>query len=223
MQSTFVTGTDTEVGKTFVSCALVRQLVANGLRVTVMKPVASGAQWLNGELRNDDALQLIAASNVDVPYEWVNPYCFEPAIAPHIAAEQSGIEISLEHILTTYQRLSNLADVVIVEGVGGWLVPLNSRQTMADLAGRLNLPVMLVVGMRLGCINHALLTVDAIHAKALNMRGWIANILDPHMPCLQENIQTLEKFISASHLGVMPNINTPQELQNINLKIDNYT
>lgn len=219
----FVTGTDTEVGKTFVSCALIRQLAASGLRVAAMKPVASGARSVGGQLRNDDALQLMAASNVDAPYEWVNPYCFEPAIAPHIAAQQAGIEMSQEPVLEAYQRLSERAEVVVVEGVGGWAVPMNTRQTMADLAARLNLPVVLVVGMRLGCINHALLSIEAIRSHGLPVRGWIANTLDPDMPCLQENIKTLENFISASHLGVMPYVKTPEILQNINFKIANYT
>lgn len=223
MQSMFVTGTDTEVGKTFVSCAIVRQLAATGLRVAVMKPIASGAQRRGKELRNDDALQLMAASNVDAPYEWINPYCFEPAIAPHIAAQQVGIEMSYEPILTAYQRLCERSDVVVVEGVGGWFVPLNSQQTVAELAVRLQLPVVLVVGMRLGCINHALLTIEAIRAKGLDVHGWIANILDSAMPFLQENIRTLKKFISAPHLGVMPHVNSPENLQDINFKIANKT
>lgn len=223
MQSIFVTGTDTEVGKTFVSCALVRQLVAGGLRVAVMKPVASGARMQSGQLRNDDALQLIAASNVDAPYEWVNPYCFEPAIAPHIAAQQAGIEMTPAPILEAYQGLAERADVVVVEGVGGWLVPLNAQQTMAEVAVDLNLAVVLVVGMRLGCINHALLSVDAIRSCGLPVYGWIANILDPCMPYLQENIETLKNFISASHLGVMPHVKSPEELQDINFLIENKT
>lgn len=219
MHSIFVTGTDTEVGKTRVSCALIRQLVATGLRVACMKPVASGAQKRDGNLRNDDALQLMRAANVEAPYEWVNPYCFEPAIAPHIAAQQAGIEMSPEVIQTAYEKLSTLADVVVVEGVGGWNVPINTHQTMADIAARLRLQVVLVVGMRLGCLNHAMLTAQAVHARALILSGWIANTLDPDMPSLMQNIETLETFIDAPYLGVMPHTPGDSANQNINFKI----
>jgi dethiobiotin synthetase len=218
MQSFFVTGIDTEVGKTYVSCALIRQLVAAGQRVAGMKPVASGARKLDGQLRNDDALQLMSAANVDMDYELVNPYCFEPAIAPHIAAQQAGVEMSPEVIHTAYKKLSAQADIVVVEGVGGWYVPLNSYQTMADVAQTLNLPVLLVVGMRLGCLNHALLTADAVRARGLKLAGWIANILDPSMPELTHNIDTLKRFIMAPHLGVMPFLRDVTVKQDVNFK-----
>lgn len=219
MHSIFVTGTDTEVGKTQVSCALIRQLAGSGLRVAGMKPIASGARWLEGELRNDDALQLMAAANVEVPYALVNPYCFEPAIAPHIAAQQAGVEMSPQTIVTAYQQLAALADVVVVEGVGGWFVPINANQTLADVATKLQLPVIMVVGMRLGCLNHAMLTVHAVRSRSLELTGWIANTLDPAMPSLQENIETLECFIDAPHLGVMPFLQHASAAQDINFKI----
>ncbi|MEJ2391945.1 MAG: dethiobiotin synthase [Gammaproteobacteria bacterium] len=218
MHSLFVTGTDTEVGKTVVSCALIRQLVAGGLRVAAMKPVASGAQRVDGELRNDDALQLMAAANVELPYALVNPYCFEPAIAPHIAAQQAGVEMSLDKIVSAYQQIARLADVVVVEGAGGWFVPLNASQTWADVAGILELPVMLVVGMRLGCLNHAMLTAHAVQTRGLQLTGWIANILDPSMPELTHNIDTLKRFIMAPHLGVMPFLRDVTAKQDVNFK-----
>lgn len=219
MHSIFVTGTDTEVGKTQVSSALIRQLVAAGLRVAAMKPIASGAQLMDGVLRNSDALQLMASANIDVPYSWVNPYCFEPAIAPHIAAQQAGIEMSLDVICDAYQQLATASDVVVVEGVGGWCVPINGKQTMADLARALKLPVIMVVGMRLGCLNHAMLTAQSIQASSLTLLGWIANTLDPTMASLSQNIETLERFLSAPHLGLMPYLQHGYTQQDINFKI----
>lgn len=219
MRSLYVSGTDTEVGKTQVSCALIRQLVSSGLRVAGMKPVASGARRVNGELRNDDALQLMDAANVMVPYELVNPYCFEPAIAPHIAAQQAGVEMSPDIIVAAYRQISTLADVVVVEGVGGWFVPINAHQTMADVASLLKLPVVLVVGMRLGCLNHAMLTEHAIQTRSLELAGWIANTLDPAMPSLMQNIDTLKSFMTAPHWGVMPYLHSTSAKQNISFKM----
>ena len=204
MKSVFITGTDTGIGKTWVACGLIRQLVASGLRVAGMKPVASGAQMQDGKLRNEDALHLIEAANVEVPYEWVNPYCFAPAIAPHIAAQQAGMPIKPDIIYSAYQQLAAVADVVVVEGVGGWAVPISSTKTMADIARLLNLPVVMVVGMRLGCINHALLTAQAIQSASLTLRAWIANTLDPDMPVQAENIAALKSFIAAPLATVVP-------------------
>jgi dethiobiotin synthetase len=216
MKSVFVTGTDTGVGKTQVSCALMRQLIAEGYRVVGMKPVASGAYFVDGKLVNDDALHLMATANVDVPYEWINPYCFEAAIAPHIAALQAGIPISLEVICSAYQQLATVADVVVVEGVGGWAVPINATQTMADVAAILNLPVIMVVGMRLGCLNHALLTAQSILARPARLVGWVANTLDPMMPALIENIDTLKAKISSVLIGVMPYVSSTSPAVDIN-------
>ncbi len=188
----FVTGTDTGVGKTTVTVRLMQQLVAQGLTVIGMKPVASGYEWLDGRWQNDDVRQLTAASNVSAPPELVNPYCFEPAIAPHIAADQVGVEIDLEVIRAAYTQLSAMADVVIVEGAGGLLVPLNKQQqTIADLIQMLNLSALIVVGMRLGCINHALLTAEVLRQRNIHCCGWVANSVDPQMSYPQENLQTL--------------------------------
>jgi len=202
----FVTGTDTDVGKTLVSCALLHGFAARGRRVVGMKPVAAGCA-AGGE--NDDVLQLRAASTVMANDELVNPYVFEPAIAPHLAAQQAGIDIDLTRIVVAYRELAAQADVVIVEGAGGFMVPLNNTQTGADLAQQLGLPVILVVGMRLGCINHALLTVRAIAELRLQCAGWVANVLDADMPALQQNIGALRERIAAPLLGVVPRMAVP--------------
>lgn len=219
MQSIFVTGTDTGIGKTLVSCALMRQLIADGHRVVGMKPVASGADLHAGELRNDDALRLMAAANVDVPYAWVNPYCFEPAIAPHIAAQQAGQHISPATIRLAYDQLAQHSDAVIVEGIGGWAVPINARQTMIDVAVVLNLPVVLVVGMRLGCLNHALITAQSIAASNLRFAGWIANTLDTNMPALIENIEILSQKLAAPLLGVIPHFSHAIETHDVKFEL----
>lgn len=187
----FVTGTDTSVGKTTVTVRLMQQLVAQGLTVIGMKPVASGCEWLDGRWQNDDVLQLTAASNVSAPAELINPYCFEPAIAPHIAAAQAGVEIDFDVIRAAYEQLTAMADVVIVEGAGGLLVPLNATQTIADLIQALSLPALVVVGMRLGCINHTLLTAQVLKQRNIDFCGWVANNIDPQMSVPQENLQSL--------------------------------
>lgn len=197
----FVTGTDTDVGKTLISCALLHGFAAQGKRVIGMKPVAAGCDA--GE-QNDDVLQLRAASNVAVSYGLINPYCFLPAIAPHIAAQQAGVEILFSRITEPYQKLAAQADVVIVEGIGGLRVPLNAQQDGADLVQELGLPVILVVGMRLGCLNHALLTVEAIAARGLTLAGWVANLIEADMPMCEENIAALQQRIAAPLLGVVP-------------------
>lgn len=187
----FVTGTDTSVGKTTVTVRLMQQLVAQGLTVIGMKPVASGCEWVDGRWQNDDVLQLTAASNVSAPAELINPYCFEPAIAPHIAAAQAGVEIDFNVIRAAHEQLTTMADVVIVEGAGGLLVPLNATQTIADLIQALSLPALVVVGMRLGCINHALLTAQVLKQRNIDFCGWVANNIDPQMSVPQENLQSL--------------------------------
>jgi dethiobiotin synthetase len=204
--SYFITGTDTGVGKTLVSCALLHAFAAQGKQVAGFKPVASGC---DEHEHNDDAKALRAASGVPVTYGQVNPYCFRHAIAPHLAARHSGVRIELSRILTSYHELSAQTDEVIVEGVGGFLVPLNDKQNSADLARELDLPVILVVGMRLGCLNHALLTLKAITDNQLECAGWVANVLDENMPALQENIETLRDYISAPLLGIVPQMAEP--------------
>lgn len=203
-KSYFIIGTDTNVGKTYVANALVRHFVDSGFETIGMKPIASGCE-LNqqGELMNEDVVALSAASNVHASLDLINPYRFVPAIAPHIAAAQTGVEMQLEVISDAYQQLKALAEVVIVEGAGGFLVPINQHQTLADLAVKLDLPIILVVGMRLGCINHALLTVEAIQARGLKLVGWVANEIEPNMPMFEENLTSLQERISAPCLSVV--------------------
>lgn len=202
-QAYFVTGTDTGIGKTTVSCMLLRGYAAQGLDVVGMKPVASGCQRIGGELVSEDVDRLQAAGNIRAPLDTINPYAFEPPLAPHIAALQVGTEIRIAKIVDAFQRLRAMADVVIVEGVGGFRVPLNAQQDTADLAVNLDLPVILVVGMRLGCINHALLTVDAIRQRGLPLAGWVANRIDPDMAAIEENLATLDALITAPRLAIV--------------------
>jgi dethiobiotin synthetase len=199
--SYFITGTDTGVGKTLVSCALLHAFAAQGKRVVGFKPVAAGC----GENdRSEDAEQLWAASNVMATYGQINPYCFVPPVAPHIAARHSGVRIDLNRILTSFRELSSQAEVVIVEGAGGFLIPLNEKQDGGHLARELGLPVIMVVGMRLGCINHALLTQRVIDDYGLICAGWVANVVDGEMQALNENIETLQQRIPAPLLGIIP-------------------
>ncbi len=199
--SYFITGTDTGVGKTLVSCALLHAFAAQEKRVAGFKPVAAGC---DADGRNDDAKRLLAAGNVPAAYEQTNPYCFSLPIAPHLAARLAGVSVEFPRILASYRELAGRADEVIVEGVGGFCVPLNDDQDSADLARQLGLPVILVVGMRLGCLNHALLTQRAIAEYGLECAGWVANVLDADMPALQENIETLQQRFAAPLLGVIP-------------------
>ena len=192
-QAFFITGTDTGVGKTHIACKLIAEYVAQGYKVVGMKPVAAGCELVDGEWVNEDVLKLEAASNVQVPRELINPYSFKEAIAPHIAAENAGVEIKIEKIVQAYHQLTSMADVIIVEGAGGFLVPLNEKENLADLATALAIPIILVVGIKLGCINHSLLSAEAIKARQLTLHGWVANHIDPEMPFQQENIQTITK------------------------------
>jgi dethiobiotin synthetase len=202
-QAYFVTGTDTGVGKTLIASALVHQFAQQGLKSVGMKPVAAGCELVGRKLVNEDVTQLIAASNMQAPPNLVNPYAFTPPIAPHIAAQQASEAISLDVIAEAFVQLAAVADVVIVEGAGGFCVPLNDIATMADLAVKLDIPVLLVVGLRLGCINHALLTVEAIQARGLKLAGWIANQLDPEMAVFEENIASLKLRIHSPYLGLV--------------------
>ena len=197
----FITGTDTGVGKTLICCALLHGFAALGKSVIGMKPVAAGAVHGPAGLVNDDVALLRAASNVDAPLALVNPYCFEPPIAPHLAAEQAGVVIDLTIIAAAFERLAAVADIVIVEGVGGFCVPLNFGEDSADLAQRLGLPVILVVGLRLGCLNHALLTAHSIRAQGLTLAGWIANRVDPAMAAAERNVAALAERLAAPLLG----------------------
>ena len=197
----FITGTDTGVGKTLVACALLHAFAARGWRVIGMKPVAAGADEKEGVLINDDVEQLIAAGNVAAPRVAVNPYCFAPPIAPHLAAALCNTEITINKLLHGYRQLSALSDVVVVEGAGGFCVPFNDTETSADFAQRLALPVVLVVGLRLGCLNHALLTAEAIRARGLALAGWVANHIDSSMPHAHANVAALQTRLAAPLLG----------------------
>lgn len=199
-QGFFITGTDTGIGKTLVSCALLHAFATRGHTVVGMKPVAAGCE--NGKWADVEAL--IAASNVIAAREQVNPYALMPPIAPHIAAQQEGIEINIATIQQACVELQSLAEVVIVEGVGGFLVPLSTRHDGADMAKALGLPVILVVGMRLGYLNHALLTAPAIQAAGLTLAGWVANRIDPNMLMFEENVRALEQRLACPLLGVLP-------------------
>lgn len=201
-QAFFVTGTDTGVGKTHIACKLIAAYVAQGYKVIGMKPVAAGCELVDGVWVNEDVLKLEAASNVQAPRELINPYSFKEAIAPHIAAERAGVEINIEVIQQAFNQLRDIADIVIVEGAGGFLVPLNGTHSMADLAVTLNIPVILVVNMKLGCINHSLLTVEAIQARNLTLHGWVANRLDQNMHALPENEAALAQRIQAPKLVI---------------------
>jgi dethiobiotin synthetase len=204
MSGFFITGTDTGVGKTLVAVALTRALVARGLRVAVMKPVAAGAIDTPEGPRNDDALELLGASNVAAPYEIVNPWLLSTPASPHLAARADGVTIAHGPIQAARRRLIADSDILVVEGAGGWLAPISATETMADVAEKLALPVILVVGMRLGCLNHALLTREAIRARGLRFAGWIANRMSSEMPLVDENIETLAQRFGKSPLGTIP-------------------
>ena len=200
----FVTGTDTGIGKTLVSVSFVEALVRHGLRVSVMKPIASGSEHTPAGLRNADALALAKASNVTAPYAAINPYCFEPAISPHIAAKEARIEVDTTLIKDRFDALSSGADFVVVEGAGGWYVPISTSSMMADLPKLLGVPVLLVVGLRLGCLNHALLTRRAIEASGAEFAGWVANKIDPALERGAENLSSLERMLGSAPLAVFP-------------------
>ena len=202
--SFFITGTDTGVGKTVVACALTRAFAARGERVAVMKPIASGAQRSPEGLRNDDALALLQAANLPLRYAQVNPYCFEPAISPHIAAEEAKIAIDIDTIKDDFETLRALSDRVIVEGAGGWLAPINARESMGDLARALGVPVVLVVALRLGCLNHAELTWRAIASAGVALAGWVANRLGQPMEREAENLATLARRLGSAPLALVP-------------------
>lgn len=197
----FVTGTDTGVGKTRVACALLHALVAASERAVGMKPVAAGAERDAAGWLNEDVAALMQAGNVDAPRELINPYCFEAAIAPHIAAAREGVVIEPARIVESFHALTARASVVVVEGAGGFCIPLSDETDSAALAARLGLPVVLVVGMRLGCLNHALLTQQAIRASGLRLAGWVANHIDPQMAVPDDNVATLQQRLAAPLLA----------------------
>jgi len=206
----FVTGTDTGAGKTTVSAALLYAARQQGLSTAAAKPVASGCEQTPEGLRNSDALSLLQQCSVPLSYQAINPYAFAPPIAPHLAAAEAGIALSAATLADAVQTILNKgADLTLVEGAGGWRVPINRQETLADVARALNLPVILVVGIRLGCINHALLTLEAIQHDGLVCAGWVANGLEPDTARLQENLHSLQQHLSAPCLGQIPYLPSP--------------
>ena len=204
MFSVYVTGTDTGIGKTLASCALLHALRGHGLRVAGMKPVASGCERIDGEWKNADALALQAAGEPGIAYADINPFALEHPIAPELAARDAGIDVDLPSILAAHARLAEHADALVVEGVGGWSAPLSASLMQADLVRALRLPVLLVVGLRLGCLNHALLSARAIAADGAHLAGWIASHVDPAMERVDDNIAMLRERLPAPCWGVLP-------------------
>lgn len=208
----FIAGTDTDAGKTMVACALLAKARSQGLTTAAVKPLAAGCIDTKEGLRNDDAEQLLAQCTLPLYYEQVNPVAFMEPIAPHIAAQKQGQRMQVDRLTGfTSGVLMQGANFTLVEGVGGWRVPINERETLADLAIDLSIPVILVVGMRLGCINHALLTVEAIARDGLELAGWVANCIDPQMAELAANVATLQHRVQAPMLGLVPNLSDINE------------
>lgn len=204
MTGLFVTGTDTGIGKTRVALGLMAALQRQGHRVAAMKPVAAGCEATAEGLRNADALALQAQSCVPLPYMRLNPFALREPIAPHLAAREAGVQLQLATLRRAYREIARQADRVVVEGAGGWLVPLDARHTLADLAAALGLPVVLVVGMRLGCLNHALLTAESIRGHGQCLAGWVANEILPDNPRAAQNVQALVERLDAPLLGRLP-------------------
>ncbi|BAU72124.1 dethiobiotin synthase [Metapseudomonas furukawaii] len=203
----FVTGTDTEIGKTTIAAGLLRAARRQGLSTAAAKPVASGCDQTPDGLRNSDALALLEECSLPFRYEEVNPLAFAPAIAPHLAAREAGVDLSVAALAAPVRQvLAKGADFTLVEGAGGWRVPLAGAETLSDLPIALGLPVVLVVGVRLGCINHALLTVEAILRDGLVLAGWVANVVDPATSRLEENLATLAERLPAPCLGRVPRL-----------------
>ena len=201
--SVLITGTDTGVGKSLFSAALLHALARHHRRVVGMKPIAAGTTLINGVLANDDVLALRAASTLTVPATLDNPVLLHDPVSPHIAAQRAGVTIDIAHIAACHRQLMALADAVVVEGAGGFMVPISSQHTGADLARALNLPVVLVVGLRLGCLNHALLTLQAICAQGLTLAGWVANHVDPAMLAQSDNIAFLQQQLGVPLLATI--------------------
>ncbi|QNH75256.1 dethiobiotin synthase [Pseudomonas protegens] len=203
----FITGTDTDVGKTTIAAGLLHAARLAGLSTAAGKPVASGCELGPKGLRNADALALLAQSSLPLSYAEVNPFAFEPAIAPHLAAREAGVALTVQSLLMPMRELlAKGADFTLIEGAGGWRVPLADQDNLSDLAMALGLPVILVVGVRLGCINHALLSAEAIAQDGLQLAGWVANIIEPKTSRLEENLATLAERLPAPCLGRVPRL-----------------
>lgn len=204
----FITGTDTGIGKTWTTQALMYALKSHGLSVSGMKPVASGGTKVGDSLKNDDALLIQAQCSTEQPYEWVNPYVFAEPVAPHIAAQITGINIDIRLITRAYNNMASRSDFVVVEGVGGWRVPLTDQLSTIDMVRALNLPVLLVIGLRLGCINHALLTAECIRADGIRLSGLVLNGVDAGYAYPDQTLRTLARSINAPLLGFLPHMET---------------
>ncbi|MBU3022480.1 dethiobiotin synthase [Aestuariibacter sp. A3R04] len=212
----FVTGTDTEVGKTYVSSLLLQAAASVGKRTVGYKPVSAGCEFINGEWSNEDARALQNASSIEVSLQDVNPIALKPPIAPHIAAKQAGLEITQQNIIAGFEHLvAKQPDFMLVEGAGGWRLPLSSSLWMPEVVKALKLDVIVVVGMRLGCLNHAMLTIDAIQRDGLKVKGWVANQLSAQMPVYQDNLNTLKGAISAPLIAEIPFSQSVEALQRI--------
>lgn len=208
----FITGTDTDVGKTFFSAALIMALQKSQYSVLAFKPVAAGCEWFDGELKNQDALTLIDAMAVEMDYQTVNPIALEKPIAPHLSAIEDGTTLSVDIIRQSCLLNQYSSSYILVEGAGGWLVPLNDNETFADYVKSESLDVILVVGLKLGCINHALLSQQSIIAKGLNLVGWVANHIDPQMLQQQENIETLKQALNCPLIAQIPYITSDKPI-----------
>ena len=211
----FITGTDTDVGKTEVAAGLIEAANQKGLRTGAIKPVAAGCEDHGDGPQNEDAIKLQSLANVELSYQQVNPVALDLPMAPHIAAQEQGKALSANRLTGFCRGVSMLPmDFLVIEGAGGWRVPINKRETMADIPKQLNAEVILVVGIRLGCINHALLTAQAIRLDGLKIAGWVANILDTEMLRIEENIDTLKQMLIEPCLGVVPRLSdvSPQQV-----------
>ncbi|MBB3102933.1 dethiobiotin synthase [Azomonas macrocytogenes] len=218
----FLTGTDTEIGKTTIAAGLLHAARRLGLSTAASKPVASGCERTDDGLRNADALALLGECSLPLSYAQVNPFAFAPAIAPHLAAREVGIELHADSLAAAVQPVLALqADFTVIEGAGGWRVPLSGNANLADLAIALDLPVILVVGVRLGCINHALLSAEAILRDGLPLAGWVANLVDPRTARLDDNLVTLAERLPAPCLGCVPYLDPPTPAQvAVHLKLE---
>ena len=207
MNTYFITGTDTHIGKTAITCSLIAKYISKGFRVGGMKPIAAGCYIENGYLISDDVRKIIEVSNIDLNLDEINPYRFKPPIAPHISFKKNKSEIDIRLIQNNLLSLKKKTDYIFIEGVGGYAVPLSETISTADLIDALNIPVILVVGMKLGCINHALLTIESIMHRKQNICGWVANRIDQHMLAYEKNFSFLKERIKAPCLGEVPYLN----------------
>ncbi len=220
LNNVFITGTDTGVGKTWFTVALMNELKLKGLKVAGMKPIASGSEWNNGRWENEDALQIMQACSEDIDYEVINPIAFEPPIAPHIAADLVGETIDIRKIHDAYQALKQNHDIVIVEGVGGWRVPLSAETSLCDLTRQLQLSVILVVGLRLGCINHAVLSAEVIRRDEFELSGWVATELDPAYLNKAQTLSAIQTRLQCPMLVEMPYSTVIPSPEDIQINID---